>query len=126
MLPLTPQRLWFPSWPILRTVEVGEVLRVDDVVTGFNDNKRGRPCMVLRVVGRPRTGAWVVPRSTKGRTGTLVRARALPQLDQDGWFMFLPRFVVAADLTECESLGVLPVEDRERVLENVNDVVIDP
>jgi hypothetical protein len=106
-------------------VEEGEVLRIDDVVTGFDDNKRGRPCMVVRVVGPPRAGAWVVPRSTKGRTGTLVRAGTLPRLDQDGRFMFLPRLVAAADLADCESLGVLPVEDRERVLENVNDVVIE-
>ena len=101
------------------------MLRIDDVVTGFDDNKRGRPCMVVRVVGPPRAGAWVVPRSTKGRTGTFVRAGALPRLDRDGRFMFLPHFVAAADLGECESLGVLNVGDRERVLANVNDVVID-
>lgn len=101
------------------------MLLIDDVVTGFDDNKPGRPCMVVRVVGMPRAGVWVVPRSTKGRQGTLVRAGALPGLDKDGRFMFLPHFVADADLAGCPSLGLLERQDRERVLENVNDVEID-
>jgi hypothetical protein len=103
---------------------VGQVLRIDDVVTGFDDNKRGRPCMVVRVSEGPRAGAWVLPRSTKGRDGTLVPAGVLPELDRDGRFMFLPRFVVAADLSDCESLGVLPDRFRNLVLANVNDAAI--
>jgi hypothetical protein len=106
-------------------VEVGEILRIDDVVTGFDDNKPGRPCMVVRVVDQPRAGAWVLPRSTKGSIGTPVPAGALEGLDEDGRFMYLPHFVASADLAGCPSLGVLPEPYRQRVLENVNDVVID-
>jgi hypothetical protein len=106
-------------------MEVGEVLRIDDVVTGFDDNKPQRPCMVVRVTGGPRAGAWVLPRSTKGTDGTFVPAGALPGLDRDGRFMVLPRFVAAGDLEGCPSLGVLGAADRDRVLDNLNDVVID-
>lgn len=106
-------------------MQVGEVLRIDDVATGFDDNKRQRPCMVVRVTGPPRAGAWVLPRSTKGSMGTLVRAGALPGLNKDGRFMVLPRFVAACDLAGCRSMGVLGTADRDRVLDNLNDVIID-
>lgn len=106
-------------------MQVGEVLRIDDVVTGFDDNKPRRPCMVVRVSGPPRAGAWVLPRSTRGSTGTLVRAGALPGLNKDGRFMFVPRFVATLDLAVCPSLGVLSAANRDRVLDNVNDVIID-
>jgi hypothetical protein len=106
-------------------MQVGEVLRIDDVVTGFDDNKLQRPCMVVRVSGPPRAGAWVLPRSTKGSVGTLVRAGALSGLNKDGRFMFVPRFVAMSDLAGCPSLGVLGDAGRDRVLDNVNDVIID-
>ncbi len=106
-------------------MQVGEVLRIDDVVTGFDDNKLQRPCMIVRVSAPPRAGAWVLPRSTRGSTGTLVRAGALAGLNKDGRFMFVPRFVSAGDLAGCPSLGVLGPADRDRVLDNVNDVIID-
>jgi len=106
-------------------MEVGEVLLIDDVVTGFDDNKPARPCMVVRVTDPPRTGALVVPRSTKGSTGTFVPAGALHGLNKAGRFMFLPHFVSAADLEACTSLGVLGANYRDLVLANVNDVEID-
>lgn len=106
-------------------MEVGEVLRIDDSVTGYDRNKPGRPCMVVAVQERPRAGAWVVPRSTQGRDGTLVPARALPGLNKEGRFMYLPHFVTSAELLGCPSLGVLPEPYRQRVLDNANLVVID-
>lgn len=101
------------------------MLLIDDVVTDFDRYKLARPCMVVRVVDRPRAGAWVLPRSTQGSSGTLVPAHALDGLDKDGRFMFIPRFAAAGDLAQVRSLGVLPSPHRERVLANVNDVVID-
>lgn len=106
-------------------MEVGEVLRIADSVTGFDHNKPGRPCMVVAVQDRPRAGAWVVPRSTRGSTGTHVPAGALLGLDQPGRFMYLPHFVAAADLAGCPSLGVLGEPHRQRVLDSVNLVVVD-
>lgn len=106
-------------------MEAGEVLRIDDAITGYDRNKRGRPCMVVRVDERPRAGAWVVPRSTTGSVGTSVPAGALPGLNRPGRFMYLPHFVPAADLALCPSLGVLGEPHRQRVLDNVNDVAID-
>lgn len=106
-------------------MEVGEVLRIDDSVTGYDRNKPGRPCMVAALQERPRAGAWVLPRSTQGRDGTLVPAGALPGLNKPGRFMYLPHFVAAADLAGCPSLGVLGEPHRQRVLDNVNLVVVD-
>ena len=81
--------------------------------------------MVMRVVERPRPGAWVVPRSTEGTSGTLSPKHALPELDEEGRFMFIPRFVARADLAGARSLGVLAPDQIAAVLANVNDVVID-
>jgi hypothetical protein len=109
----------FPSGDTSR-VEVGEVLLIDDVVTGFDDNKRARPCMVFRVNPPPRGGAWVVPRSTTGSQGTFVPAGTLPGLNKPGRFMYLPHRVTQGDLVGCESLGVLPDSYRRMVFDNVN------
>ncbi len=106
-------------------MEVGEVLRIDDAITGYDRNKPGRPCMVVRVEQRPRAGAWVLPRSTQGSQGTAVPAGLLPGLNKPGRFMYLPHFVSAADLADCLSLGVLEDPHRQRVLDNVNDVMVD-
>lgn len=106
-------------------MDTGEVLLIDDAVTGYDRNKPKRPCMVVRVVDAPHAGAWVVPRSTKGTIGTFVPARALPGLNRDGRFMFVPVFVAAADLIAVTSLGVLGFAHRQRILNNLNDVVID-
>lgn len=105
-------------------MQAGEVLLIDDVVTGFDDNKEERPCIVFRVIPPPRGGAWVVPRSTKGSQGTFVPAGALPGLNADGRFMYLPRRVSAADLVGCKSLGMLPEPYRSLVLANVNSAEI--
>lgn len=101
------------------------MLRVDDTITGFDDNKPGRPCCVGAVEAPPRDGAWVVPRSTKGSTGTWTPAGVLPGLEREGRFMFLPRRVPTSDLAGCASLGLLPEPYRTRVLDNVNAVVIE-
>lgn len=106
-------------------MRVGEVIRVDDALTGFDLNKPGRPCCIVRVEEPPRSGVWVVPRSTRGTTGTLTPAGTLPGINSDGRFQFIPRFVAAADLEGCESLGLLPEPYLARVLENVNSIVFD-
>jgi hypothetical protein len=106
-------------------VEVGEVRRVDDAVTGFDRNKPGRPCVIVRVETPPRAGAWVLPGSTRGATGTRVPRNTLPGLEKDGRFQFLPRWVSARDLADCPTLGVLPAPYRTAVLESANMVVID-
>ncbi len=106
-------------------MQIGEVLRIDDTITGFDDNKPGRPCCVVAVEPPPHDAVWVVPRSTKGSTGTRTPADVLAGLTQQGRFMFLPRRVPAASLQQAASLGLLPEPYRTRVLENVNAVVID-
>ena len=73
---------------ILGRVEVGEVLLIDDAITGFDRNKPSRPCMVVCVDLPPRAGAWVVPGSTQGSIGTRVPRNVLPGLNKDGRFQF--------------------------------------
>lgn len=110
---------------IIARVETGEVLLIDDVITGFDRNKPGRPCMVVRVEPPPRAGAWVVPRSTRGSIGTRVPRNVLPGLNKDGRFQFLPRWVSVLDLADCRSLGLMPEPYRTGVLQNTNTVLVD-
>lgn len=105
------------------SMEVGEILRIDDALTGFDDNKVGRPCMVVRLETHPRSGGWVLPRSTRP-PGTKTPGGLLPGLDRDGWFMYLPYHLVEADLETCPSVGVLPEPYRTAVLDNVNGATL--
>ena len=106
-------------------VEIGDVLLIDDAITGFDRNKPERPCMVVKVEASPRAGCWVLPRSTRGSVGTFVPRGALPGFDKDGRFQFLPRWVSSNDITGCRGLGRLAEPHRSRVLENANMVVIE-
>jgi hypothetical protein len=99
---------------------VGEVIRLDDVVTDFDYGKTGRPNCIVRLIGDPLEQAYVVPRSTTGSIGTMTKANVLPGLDKPGRFLYLPRLVMPADLEGCERIGLLPPEIRQQVLENVN------
>ena len=103
----------------------GEVIRLDDRVTKFDDNKQRRPNCVVEVVGDPIELVYVVPRTTRGTTGTLVPANVLPGLDKPGRFLFVPRQVRPQDLIGVERLGILPDPYKDRVLENVNMAAID-
>jgi hypothetical protein len=98
----------------------GEVIRLDDVVTGFDNGKTGRPNCIVRVIGDPLQQAWVVPRTTDGSIGTLTAAGILRGLNKNGRFLYIPRLVLPADLFGCERLGVLPEKVRTLVLGNVN------
>ena len=103
----------------------GEVIRLDDVVTGFDDGKAGRPNCIARVIGDPLQQAYVVPRTTDGSIGTLTAAGILPGLNKQGRFLYIPRLVLPADLVGCERLGVLPGNVRTLVLGNVNWAALD-
>jgi hypothetical protein len=90
----------------------GEVIRLDDRVTRFDDNKTGRPNCVVAVIGDPIELVYVVPRTTRGTTGTFVPAGVLPGLDKPGRFLFVPRQVLPQDLVDVERLGILAGRDR--------------
>lgn len=106
-------------------MQVGDVVKIDDSVTGFDRNKPGRPCMVVGIDPPPRRTVFVVPRTTSGTVGTFVPARALRGLDRDGRFLFLPRRVSQSDLVGAPNLGQLPEPYRTRVLEQVNVAAVD-
>ncbi|MGO9902513.1 MAG: hypothetical protein ACLP0J_23155 [Solirubrobacteraceae bacterium] len=106
-------------------MEIGEVLLIDDAITGFDRNKPERPCMVVKLEAPPRAGCWVLPRSTQGSVGTFVPRNVLPGFDKDGRFQFIPRWVGAADIAPCRGLGTLPEPYRTRVFDNANMVAIE-
>ena len=103
----------------------GEVIRLDDKVTGFDFDKTGRPNCIVRLVGDPLQQAYVVPRTTDGSIGTPTPAGVLGGLNKAGRFLYLPRPVLPADLVGCERLGLLPEKLRTLVLGNVNWAALD-
>jgi hypothetical protein len=103
----------------------GEVILLDDRVTGFDDNKEDRPYCVARVVGDPLEFVLVVPRTTEGTIGTLTEAGVLPQLNKRGRFLYRPYQVFPADLKTVKRIGVLPPTIAKKVLENVNFAAFD-
>lgn len=105
--------------------QAGEVIRLDDRVTGFDFDKIGRPNCIVRLIGNPLQLAYVVPRTTDGSIGTPTPAGALPGLNSAGRFLYLPRPVLPADLVDCERLGLLPETLRTLVIGNVNWAAID-
>jgi hypothetical protein len=71
-------------------MEIGDMIRLDDWVTGFDDNKEGRPYMVVHVEDPP-LYVWVLPRTTDTRAsgaGILVPRGVIRTLNQDGRFMY--------------------------------------
>lgn len=89
----------------------GELLRMDDVDTGFDKfsppdgAKEGRPYVVI---GTPFGGrVRVVPQSTKGTRGVYVPAGAVDGL-KEGRFIPWSTPVRISLAARCESLGYLP------------------
>jgi len=109
----------------LEPFQEGEVIRLDDKVTGFDFDKIGRPNCIVRLVGDPLQQAYVVPRTTHGSIGTPTPAGVLPALNKPGRFLYLPRPVLPTDLVGCERLGVLPEKLRTLVIDNVNWAALD-
>ena len=109
----------------LEPFQEGEVIRLDDKVTGFDFDKIGRPNCIVRLVGDPLQQAYVVPRTTDGSIGTPTPAGVLPGLNKAGRFLYLPRPVLPADLVGCERLGLLPEKLRTLVFDNVNWAALD-
>ena len=103
----------------------GEVIRLDDKVTGFDFDKIGRPNCIVRLIGDPLQQAYVVPRTTVGSIGTPTPAGVLPGLNKAGRFLYLPRPVLPADLVGCERIGLLPGKLRTLVLGNLNWAALD-
>jgi hypothetical protein len=89
----------------------GEVLRMNDVDTGFDrfspadGAKEGRPYVVI---GKPFGGrVRVVPQSTKGTRGVYVPAGAVEGL-KEGRFIPWSTPVRISLAARCESVGYLP------------------
>jgi hypothetical protein len=122
---ITPSRMSELPEPASTSFEEGQVIRLDDKVTGFDDNKLGRPNCVVRVVGNPLQQLYVVPRTTSGSIGTASPGGLMPGLDKPGRFLYIPRLVLPADLVGCELLGMLPEAIRGVVIGNVNWAALD-
>ncbi len=99
----------------------GEVIRLDDTVTGFDLAKRGRPYCVVAVAGDPLAVVYVVPRSTQRQSqGVATPAGVVPGLNDAGRFLWRPYPVAVADVQRAPRLGLLPEPYRSRVLEQAN------
>jgi hypothetical protein len=102
-------------------MERGDVIRLDDSVTGFDLAKPGRPYCVVAVEGDPPAIFYVVPRSTQRRSqGVATPAGVLPGLREPGRFLWRPYAVAVADVEDAPRLGLLPEPYRSRVLEQAN------
>lgn len=99
----------------------GDVIRLDDTVTGFDLGKPGRPYCVVAFDGDPPAVVYVVPRSTQPQSqGVATPSGVLPGLNDAGRFLWRPYAVAVADAEGAPRLGLLPEPYRARVLEQAN------
>jgi hypothetical protein len=98
------------------------VIRLDDVVAGFDANKRGRPYCVVGWVGDPPHTYALSPRTTSGPRGVEVPAGVLPGFNRFIWRAYS---APAADVEAAPIEGMLPEPYRTRVLEEVNTIEFD-
>jgi len=102
-------------------VQRGEVIRLDDNLTGFDLAKPGRPYCVVAVDGDPPAVVYVVPRSTQPQCqGVVTPGGLLPGLNDAGRFLWRPYPVAVADVEHAPRLGLLPEPYRSQVLEQAN------
>lgn len=102
-------------------VTEGDVIRLHDRLTGFDDNKPDRPYCVVRVVGNPWSEVYVVPRTSERVPGGVrTPVNVLPGLNKEGWFLFRGYRLERADLEEAEVVGTLPADITPQVQEQAN------
>jgi hypothetical protein len=85
---------------------VGELLKIDDQVTGFSpgEPKENRPYVVIEQVGRM---VRIVPQSTHGEHGVHVPDGAVDGLEE-GWFVPWSKAVPVRKALSGTSIGFLP------------------
>lgn len=85
---------------------VGELLKIDDRVTGFSpdDPKENRPYVVIEQVGRM---VRVVPQSTIGEHGVHVPDGAVDGLEE-GWFVPWSKAIPVRKAVRRSAMGFLP------------------
>jgi hypothetical protein len=106
-------------------MKIGQVIRIDDEVTGFEGGKEGRPYLIVRVVGDPPELVYVVPRTASGWEGVPVPRGIVRGLNKDGNFLLDPLQVPAADLAGVEVLGELPEPYLSRVLDRMHRSLVE-
>ena len=100
-------------------MKLGDVVRADDDVVGFEGGKIGRPYLVVRVIGDPPELVYVVPRTASGWEGVPVPAGVLPGFNKEGNFLVDPLQVAATDLEGARVLGELPEPYLSRILDRL-------
>lgn len=106
-------------------MEVGDVILVDDDIVGFPGRKKGRPYLVVRVIGDPITLVYLVPRTTTGIEGVPVPARSAPGLNKEGRFLVYPHPVPAEDLRDAAILGRLSEPHLAAVMARIRTDFLD-
>ena len=112
-------------WYFRDGMKVGQVVRIDDDVTGFEGGKEGRPYLVVRVVGDPPELVYVVARTASGWEGVPVPRGIVRGLNREGNFLLDTLQVPAADLADIEVLGELPEPYLSRVLERIHRTLME-
>lgn len=100
--------------------EVGDVLYLHDLVTGFSRKNVMRWCVVIAVIG---PSVRVAGRSTTRTDGVPVPATAMDEFDKDGW---IPRPALRIALSEAlaaRNIGRLPSHYVDQVLFYLNEDV---
>jgi hypothetical protein len=103
----------------------GQVIRADDDDVGFGGGKRGRPYLIVRVIGDPPELVYVVPRTASGLEGVPVPAGTVRGLNKDGNFLVDPLAVSASDLVGASLQGELPEPFLTRVLDRLHKTLME-
>lgn len=106
-------------------LSIGTVIRLDDVHTGFDHGKLGRPYCVVGTQGDPVHTYLLVPRSTQGTRSTLVPAGVVAGLNLNGRFMNLPHAATPEAVEAAPVAGILGAPYFQRVLDNINFIQFD-
>jgi hypothetical protein len=111
------RRAWYDDGRVTE----GDVIRLHDRLTGFDDNKPDRPYCVVRVVGDPWSEVYAVPRTSEPvRGGVRTPANVLPGLNKEGWFLFRGYRLERADVQGAEHIGKLSADVTAQVQEQAN------
>lgn len=103
------------------SVAVGDVLYLNDRVTGFSSGNKLRWCIVTRVFGG---SVRVAGRSATRTDGVFIPKEAMARFDRDGW---VPRDTLRISLAEAEAaenVGKIDEHYLQQILFFVNEDVL--
>lgn len=94
-------------------VGVGDVLYLNDMVTGFSTKECLRWCIVTAVFGRH---VRIAGRSTSRQDGVPIPKSAMDEFTKDGWALRPPLRISLTAAEEGRNIGALPTHYLQQVL----------